>query len=346
MTKHKFLKPFEFTITPSENLPDSFFERLIEFYARQTQGELKLSFIWENVLDKFHKRLDVALKAKNVPEVKFLLDHLYDDFTVFRIDIARFGPTNPIVEKYGDMVIATANALGVLRLCSPIQNEGESLNLETLITSMENVIGCKLTQKGGGNMPGIKCGDRFISYKLLESLCVWASMKRLFFEGNIWKVLEAGPGTGTLGVLINEVSSISTYHTIDLPTTSVIQAYLLALQFTPDLIWLAGEGESLKNKIYIHGILPSEKLDDSKFDIAINKDSFPEMPPDIIKGYLDFIANNLFIRGVFLSVNQETCQSGQSRVFEIMQSIQGMSLLYRCPFWAREGYVEEAWRKT
>jgi hypothetical protein len=86
-------------------------------------------------------------------------------------------------------------------------------------------------------------------------------------------------------------------------------------------------------------------MPDRTFDLVLNSDSFPEIPRDVVAGYLRAIARKS--RRYFFSINQESegpmgpHRIPQTVVPRLADEVPALSRVQRFPYWLRRGYVEE-----
>ena len=86
---------------------------------------------------------------------------------------------------------------------------------------------------------------------------------------------------------------------------------------------------------------------DERYDLVINQDSLPEMPPETAAMYISRIRT---IAPLFYSINQEaaapnTDEFRQVIVPELVGRDGGYQRLSRNLFWLRDGYVEEVYAR-
>lgn len=326
-----------YTISPPHTLPEAFAHRLIQFYA--SQPEPVLGPIWRGVTERFYGQLHAGLVARNAQAVLGFFNTLYKGDTVFGIDLGGMA-TPQALDSYKRSwlacLIAAANAVGALPVLNPEQPV-ESVSVQQIIEPLESKLGFRVHHPGGCCMAGIKVEGRFIPWKLIEAICVYQSICRLC-QKRPSAIVEIGAGAGFLAYLWALDNRV--YQTLDLPLVSVIHGYLLACAFGQSAVWFSGEPFNSLARIRIHGLSSHEV---SGFDICLNEDSLPEMPERVRYSYLEFISKKLRRGGFFLSVNQESHRGGQRSVSDAMRDFTSMRLMYRCPYWARSGYVEEAW---
>jgi hypothetical protein len=351
----KIISPLELKFPLAARPSLKFLSRLISFYNRQPSTEDSISDIWKTARSLHHRSLHQALLSGQAGTVAALLGNVYDGCTMFGLDYGRNVLTdsgeegiNVYKSRWIDMIKRAAWSLGVI----PVQNDEQAFNedheLDQLFLAMEAVLCCPLTHPGGGGAFGIDVNGRFVPYKLLDAACIVGAIQRMYKAGpSLELVYELGAGSGMLACLLLRVfPSIAKYVTNDLPIVSVIQAYLLAQVFTEEKILLCGEEPTIRPaRIFIMGQNVEVPSYIKPFDLAINQDSLPEMPHPIQDRYLLHIQDILANRAKFYSVNQESPRGNQMRVFCATQKLSQLTLIHRCPYWGRNGYVEEVWIK-
>lgn len=332
------------TIGPTRELPDEFYQRLSKFYVNQCGSE-EVSHIWNDIFNLFHKTLhDSLMSGSDMLQIQ--LGKIYEGLTLFGVDFAldMFVNSDGYKQKWWDILKATANNLAIQHIDNPEQPVEHPVDLEFTIAGIESALGISLTRMGGGGMFGVDLNGRFIPHHLVEAAGIAGSVKRYFKHYGIIpkNILELGAGVGNLCLVLKEM--FANYHTVDLPIMSVMQAYLLAIHFSPEKIWFAGEPRSDTHAIFIHGIKPSEFLASLQFALAVNQDSLPEIPYKNAAVYAHMIETQLVPGGLFLSINHESSRGDQINVHDLF-GITNLSLAHRTLYWGRAGYVEELWRK-
>ena len=147
---------------------------------------------------------------------------------------------------------------------------------------------------------GIKTSRGIISYRTLQALYQTYRIKEILGKNaKDARVLEIGAGLGRTAYYVHQMG-IKNYTIIDLPMTNVAQAYFLGRTLGEETISLAGETNEKEVRILSADML--NKLQDEKFDLILNVDSYTEMDEESQKNYWEFIQGHT---KVFLSVNHE-----------------------------------------
>lgn len=312
----------------------AFFDRLRKFYDSQIESP-KLSPIWEHMLTEFHGDLACHLAADSSAGLAAYMQNICNSPACYGIMAA-------LEEgEWNGRLVDAACALGVVPVFCPTQPMPEQLDPEAIISAMETVLGCRLTHPGGGAMEGAMVGDRFVPGKLLEAVYVAASIQRLGFSP-YGHVFEFGTGAGMLIYLLAKLYPCASFHTADIAEISALQAYLLAVAFGEQSVWLDGEEPTGFQRFFIRGMW----LLTFTFSLAINQNSFPELSDEAQDKFLSFIDMNLLEGGSFYSWNHESNRGGQRRLFCAIQKFKNLVQIQRTPAWHRAGYVEEVWRKV
>jgi hypothetical protein len=150
-------------------------------------------------------------------------------------------------------------------------------------------------------------------------------------------IIEIGAGFGLLGYYLDR-AGYRDYTTIDLALVNACQTYFLARNLSSRNFILSGDVADPFDRQYRDSIklLHASDFHDipaQRFSIMINMDGLTEMGPDQATRYVQSdCAADLF------SINHEV---NPFRVCELEQARR--RLMYRYPFWLREGYVEELW---
>jgi len=150
------------------------------------------------------------------------------------------------------------------------------------------------------------------------------------------RILEIGAGIGLLGYYLSK-NGYNDYTLIDIARTNVCQAYFLYKNLPERDITLSHEVENPFDEIYNHNIRVLHTTDFSKvpkdrYDLMVNIDGLTEFPIESATNYVNSNCVNML-----LSINHE---ANPFRVTKICQK----KLLYRYPYWLRDGYVEELYK--
>ena len=214
----------------------------------------------------------------------------------------------------------------------------DDISNDEILQQVENKIGFKI------NFPEF-IGNRIITktnYGILtDRHCHYLWMAKRIMElcpDKNSAILEIGAGIGILGYYLDKVG-YKDYTTIDLAYANACQTYFLARNLPERNIILSKDKENPfdiehKDSIKLLHSTDFKNVPKNRFNIIINIDSLTEMNPEDATTYMQSNCAPLF-----LSVNHEV---NNYRVIDHHEP--NRKLVYRYPFWIREGYVEELYK--
>ncbi|BAU88729.1 hemolysin-type calcium-binding region [Methylorubrum populi] len=253
--------------------------------------------------------------------------------------LARNAPT-PFAASWCDRLLRLSEALGLAPVRSPEQGDfaaplAGDLAHRVKQARLEAELGFPLTFPDVGAPFGVRYGAGILpEHAFSHAYAAW----RVGQLGEFGRVVEIGGGFGGLAWFLQRPGR--RYTILDLPFTNVLQGWFL-LKAGLD-VSLAGEPEAAIR------ILPWwEIARNESYDLAINQDSLPEMPPETAAMY---IARIRAIAPMFYSINQEaaapnTEEFRQVVVPDLIAADGGYRRLNRQLFWMRDGYVEEVYAR-
>ncbi len=174
---------------------------------------------------------------------------------------------------------------------------------------------------------GIFSSKGVISYRAIQAIYQALLAKR----NSKTSCLEIGGGMGRTAYYGSLLGL--RYTIIDLPMTIVGQALFLSSALGDDSIWLLGDEAPRGDRIAL--LPPTELSNTGRVDTVLNVDSLTEMGHATATQYLEWARLN---SSKCVSINHE---SNEFTVNSIAAAIAPFSLNYRCPYWLRDGYVEE-----
>ncbi|OBI53360.1 hypothetical protein A5706_22470 [Mycobacterium sp. E796] len=237
-----------------------------------------------------------------------------------------------------DALARFAEAIGAIPLDNPEAysiRDVVVLKAEDLLEKIERVSGWRFSVPNPfPHEHGIQTSRGVISYRTSQALYQAWRIKQLTREISNPRVAEIGAGLGRTAYYARELG-IADYTIVDLPLTSVSQAYWLGRVVGQDAISLCDEAfVDADRRIKI--IPPQAFLEsDRQFDLIINIDSITEMDISIASAYIEKIFE---CASTFFSINHE------ANAFRVTDLLTGRSNLQTCtrnPCWMRRGYVEE-----
>lgn len=153
-------------------------------------------------------------------------------------------------------------------------------------------------------------------------------------------IIEVGAGLGILGYYLSK-AGYKDYTAIDLANANACQAYFLARNLPEREIIFSNSAEDplspgYRNCLKILHVNDFEGIPKNRFAIMVNMDGMTEMNKGDAIRYIGDDCSPLL-----LSINHEM---NDFRVIDIIYR-GGKKLVYRYPFWLRDGYVEELYKK-
>lgn len=310
-------------------------KRLIDFYAKSSSGSQNtMSALWQMITNRYQAKMHEALISSNAVAVKSELDNMAISGGLYGID----NPAPISGASYNRLLERLAVSVGILPLPNPEQpfNCKVSDDLRSLV---EKELGITLT------IP--ECFGYTNSNGTVARVFIYLSAFHLvqllqYPATGPDSILEIGGGMGLLGYFAWK-QSVRRYAVIDLPIVAILNAYFCSKYCPSERIWLWGEPENPSAFAKYYPSTHPDLTQDEKFDVAFNCDSLPEMTPEVQKQYLVLLHGALKPSGRFLSINHESSNGGQRRVYEACKENGHFNLVHRAPSYMRDGYIEEIW---
>lgn len=273
-----------------------------------------------------------------------LTEENLDNFTKNNLTQGIFGGSSTEINRR--IIIKLAEGLGVVGINNPegIQHGlypkmfGRNFTDADLLRMIETKIGFKLKMPEFiGNLDIPKTEYGIITDRHCHYLWIMKRIMELCPDRNVG-IIEIGAGIGLLPYFLNQ-QGYKDYTAIDLSYSNAIQTYFIHKNMPERKLILSGEIEnpfSFKYRNHIK-ILHSSDFKDiprDRYFIMINTDGLTEMGIDEAKKYF-----NSDCASLLLSINHEV---NNYRIIELSGNTR--RLIYRFPFWIREGYVEELYK--
>jgi len=275
---------------------NQFIHRLIHYY--KTHTEVSCLPIWTGTYTHLRELID----KEDIVGLRSKLDTLYID-DLWGLDYNQQNSWKlPPYESCFNMCIDT--------MASELKFYNESN--EKTVEHLEKLTSLRFDIPEYPHRPVIKVGDRNIPLRFAVSYYIFHCLtSHLEWEPN--RILEIGAGTGYFPYLFTQKYPGIKYNIIDLPIISVIQTYIYATMVGEDKIWFHGEphNENAHLRIYAPGAIDEIE---GLLDVALNHNSFPEIPQDAQAKYLEKIKQLLTLSGFFYSVNWEPHNNDQTPV--------------------------------
>lgn len=251
-----------------------------------------------------------------------------------------------------DKLISLAEALGILPKENPEQGRfGVNIFSDTdeLIEKIERYLKIKIIPPDieGGLFKLLTKNGSIHTIDLIAVYTAWR-IKEVLKQQIEPSVCEIGAGVGKVAYYTN-LLGIKKYTIIDLPYINILQGFYLIKSLPDAKVCLYGE--KIKHAEEIISIQPYwsfKRITNKYFNLVLNQDSFPEINEAVVIDYLKDIKRNT--KDYFLNINQESqgsmfvSNTKQNRVPELVKKAKGFELIYRFPYWMRQGYVEELYK--
>jgi hypothetical protein len=251
-----------------------------------------------------------------------------------------------------DRLVGLAEATGAMSIPNPENPRARhqeilAVNPDTVVESIERKIGMRLTFPNiCGVFGGILQGGPFPVIAFTHLLV--AVTMRGMVTGHDATVFEIGGGFGGLAYFACRLVKCC-YTIFDLAWANAVQAYFLHRALPGHKLALCGEKSEGRDIVLMPAWALFRQPPGTRVDLVVNQDSMPEMPYQTACAYLDVMKT--FLRGPFLSVNQEPPEQADSgwggkSVAHLTDVIGGYVRFSRAPFFLRLGYVEEIYYPT
>lgn len=296
-------------------------------WAARTQG-----------FSAFHQ----ALHEGDAPALAAMLVDLFQSHLAHGIAMGRTTATlarhapEAFAAGWHDRLLRLAEALAVEPVRCPEQGDF-TRPLESIagLERIEAALGFPLTFPNVGAPYGVRLGGSILPEHAFSHAYAARRIRDLR-PGP--RLAEIGGGFGGLAWYLHDAAQ--SYTILDLPFTNVIQGWFLLKAGLP--VSLPGETDARIR------ILPWWEIHrDERYDLVINQDSIPEMPPDTAEMYVGRIRE---IAPLFYSINQEAAAVNtdafrQGVVPDLVVRDGGYRRISRNLFWLRDGYVEEVYAR-
>jgi len=325
----------------------NFYQKNISHFNLNT-----ISQSWKNNFETKFKELFAYLEKKNLKEADYILHNMQENKILHGLDFANYINSRNIREFILLTIYKLNKIFLYLNLKNSLQKEGLSNKLEyydyqknlNIIKSIYNFSSLK---KKINKKPCIKINNFFINASDIDGLYSSLRIKEII-DKNIKKknkinIVEIGAGLGKTAInLVGLMSKrIEKFFIVDLMPINIIQIYNFSNFFKKNQIWYPGSGRQIKNcKIIIVPNNMIEIINNYKFDILFNENSFPEMIPEEINKILNIFNK----KGKFLfSINHETIPNKNKFVHSSLANLikkNKINLIDRRLSWMKDGYYE------
>jgi hypothetical protein len=244
-----------------------------------------------------------------------------------------------------DRLYRLAEAVGVSRVRSLEHGQFtiEVGDLESLLRQIEEAVGVALpSPRQAGGLFGLRIRGSIYCERHFDAIYgAWRARQLVTDLGATYPtLLEIGGGAGFLAFYAQKFG-FRKIAIIDLPYTALVQYIVLAGEFGAQQVQFGAAPEIGFGLI----AASSEAAKDfSGWDVVVNVDSLPEMPPIAARNYLESVGSGQ----VLLSINQESAvMNGTDRqnVVADLAIVSGLARRQRFASWLRSGYVEEVFAR-
>ena len=318
--------------------------RIIAAYQRVNQADLGKS-MWKFFFTTYHQPIHQALIDGNEKTVTKILRNpeisdLFYGFDLLTKSYQHVFRNKKVRKAYAkaclDGLVRFAESVGAVSMDNP-ESELEYRSLwktEKVLAELDKVCMPFSMPNPFVDEYGVDSSRGVISYRVPQALYQAWRIKQLVDGIQSPRVLEIGAGLGRTAFYVFELG-IKDYTIVDLPITTVAQAYYLGRTLGEENIHLDGEQfDDGPNRVKI--VAPETFLAESKtYDLVLNVDSLAEMDFRVAQAYWEKIKAST---NIFLSINHE---ANSFRVRDLLVKDLNSLNVQRGLYWMRKGYVEE-----
>jgi hypothetical protein len=320
--------------------------RMISAYQRENQIDLGHS-MWKGFFTEYHQPIHEALINKNEKIITDIFRNpgtsdLFYGFDILTKSYQFVFRKKRVRELYAkvclDGLVRFAESTGAF----PVENpENIDIFKKKIPWKTEEVLAALDKTCIPFSMPnpfpdeyGLGSSRGVISYRVPQALYQAWRIKQLVGGTQNPRILEIGAGLGRTAFYAHELG-IKDYTIVDLPISTMAQAYYLGRTLGNENIHLDGEQLS-DNSNMIKIITPHTFFDENKkYDLILNVDSLSELDFSVAQAYWDKIKVST---NTFLSINHET---NKFRVRDLLVEDLNSLIVNRGLYWMRRGYAEE-----
>lgn len=320
--------------------------RLIQSYLNSDNEMHRGQSMWQHIFNQNHQHLHEIIKKGAFDAAAAILRHPCDSDLFYGIDNLCHSFQNLFqnpqsAKNYADVcldgMVRFGEAIGAFPLDNPESYYASPIiyQINTVISHLEQFLNLSLVFPNPyKNEYGVQSTKGIISARVPQALYQAWKIKQLVKDIKNPRVLEIGAGVGRTAYYAH-LMGIKDYTIIDLPFTALCSGYFLGRTLGENQVIFHGENRNETENL-IKVLTPDDFInDDIKYDLIINVDSMTEMDPAMARAYLKKIASST---NMFLSINHEF---NPITVLNLVKEIIPSTLIFRHPYWLRQGYVEE-----
>ena len=349
---------FGFRADEDPPLPSASLDRLIDYYARMRERRPRREAevdMWAGIVEG-HAVLTDPLEARDRRGLAAVLQDI--GTTPLAAGVATHIPAAELrrseearqweAMRLVDQVISLNEYRMLTQVLNPEQGAWRlsELNVPRMVSRGFTLGGRQIPPpRAGGSLFGVETPLGVYSTRDVMSFYTALQAEKVLgrCQGG-FGVTEIGGGLGSLAYYAQQLKP-KRWRLYDLPTMSVIQAYVLMRSLGEEAVHLWGEGDAdLGISIAPYWLLYDY---DEPTTLFINQDSFPEINRPDAERYMDSIVRSR--PEYFLSINQEArAPDGVGGEQLVVGHLTGtrpeLDRLHRSRDWLRKGWVEELYR--
>ena len=319
-------------------------KRIISAYQRVSQTDIGES-MWTSFFTKYHQPIHQALIDGNEKAVTEILRNpeisdLFYGFDMLTKSIHGVFRKKKARKSYAtaclDGLVRFAESIGAVSMDNPAWKFRNRIywRTEDVLAKLDKACMPFSMPNPFANEHGVGSSRGVISYRVPQALYQAYRIKKLVYGIQNPRILEIGAGLGRTAFYANELG-IKDYTIVDLPISTVAQAYFLGRVLGKENICLDGErSDDDQNRIKI--VVPETFLAENKtYDLVLNVDSLTEMDFNVAQAYWEKIRKST---DTFLSINHE---ANKFRVRDLIAQDLNSLDVHRGLYWMRPGYTEE-----
>jgi hypothetical protein len=327
--------------------------RIIAAYARSSgssfYGDVSM---WTSIHEHVRDVHDALVAEDVVTTAELLRDpttnRLMYGFERFFLGSPTLEDRQAFADETKDVLVRLAEALALIPVEHPETMHGDLWrpNIGRPTAEVAALVEGKLALRLGidpvhGGVTGLDLGGRLLTVRMIGAAYL-AYRSRALLPGDRGRVLEIGAGLGYAALYARQIG-ITDYTIVDLPLTSVAQAYFLGRMLGPDALVLEGEADAPGSAQAIDAIkirTPALLADaQDGYDLIVNVNSLTEVGHHLAIEYARYITA---LAPTFLSINHEADSFTVNELFAEDPSL----TIDRFPYWLRNGFVEEVVRRS
>ena len=307
--------------------------------------------VWRRFITDFQKPLIDALDAGDRATVKQMLSQFWKEpFTQgfaqgksgFDKLNAKFEAGNyQMANSWASKIVNVAEAVGAINSQGlERRRQSDVSDTDSIIKAIEakTNVPFGLPELNAG-LYGLEINGLSVHRKEIEGYVLAHQVMEMCDEPSI---CEVGSGAGHTAYFLNKFGAKRVYM-FDLPSVAVVAIWFLGRLAGPDAICVYGEkpSESTQFVFRPHYTFGQEEDADVRFNVLVNKNSFPEMGEEVASDYFKN-APMYGCRKVYSS-NYERGEKVGDHIALVWKAAEraGWRRISRAPNWVKEGNVEE-----